>query len=56
MKTIVIYVFAATLFNAAAMTGDVVLLVLAIFGLVAAHQHTKTLTLRPMKKDFEREM
>jgi membrane protein implicated in regulation of membrane protease activity len=56
MKTIMIYVGTATLMNAAAMTGDVFILMMAIAALVMCHHHTKTLTLRPMKKNYEKEM
>ena len=56
MKTIMIYVGTATLMNAAALTGDVFLLIMAVLALVMCHHHTKALTLRPMKKDYEREM
>ncbi|MDO8941521.1 MAG: hypothetical protein Q7U98_20370 [Methylicorpusculum sp.] len=56
MKTILIYVLSATLINAAALTGDLGLMLLSVLALIGLHQHTKTLTIKPMKNGFEKEM
>ncbi|MDP2202429.1 MAG: hypothetical protein Q8K07_10455 [Methylicorpusculum sp.] len=56
MKTIMIYIGTATLFNAAALTGDVFIGLLAVLAGVMAWQHSKTLTIKPMQRGFEKEM
>ncbi|MBS3954069.1 MAG: hypothetical protein KGZ88_14055 [Methylomicrobium sp.] len=56
MKTILIYVLTASLMNAAALTGDIGFMLLSVLALIGLHKHTKTLTIKPMKNGFEKEM